>query len=131
MEDAEFIRPLFDEVARSGFGQAFFDILSDDIIFQATGTSPVAGRYVGKQCYMDNVLTPIKERVAAMPIPIVDRVLVDGEWATILFHSEDVSGKNGKDFSMTYCWLIRVADRRIVEIIGFYDQKKMIDLFDD
>jgi hypothetical protein len=42
---------------------------------------------------------------------------------------EGVHGVNGSDFSMQYCWLIRVVDGWITEIIGFYDSKKMNDLF--
>lgn len=129
MANGDFIRELFDDVSRSGFGEAFFNSLSDDIIFHATGTSPVAGRYVGKQSYMENVLKPIKEHLASMPVPIIDKILVEGDWASILFHSENVYGKNGSDFSMMYCWFVHFVDGRIIEIIGFYDQKKIIDIF--
>jgi uncharacterized protein len=57
-------------------------------------------------------------------------MIVEDEWASVFFESEDVRGKNGADFSMQYNWLIRVVGGRIVEVVGFYDQKKMHDVFD-
>lgn len=123
------LEPLFAEVTRSGFGANFLKGLSDDVVFVASGTSPVSGRYAGKQVYVDKVLKPLGEKLETMPIPRVERMIVDGEWASVLFRTEGVRGKNGADFSMQYCWIIHVVDNLIVEITGFYDQKKMIDIF--
>ncbi|MFF4054016.1 nuclear transport factor 2 family protein [Streptomyces chartreusis] len=61
----------------------------------------------------------------------IEEAIVEGEWATVRFRSHDVLGGNGNDFSMQYCWGVRVVAGRIVEITGFYDTKKMNDLFTD
>jgi ketosteroid isomerase-like protein len=63
------------------------------------------------------------------PTPIVQRIIVDGDWATVLFDSTDGRGHNGTDYTMTYCWLMRVEDGLIREVIGFYDQVKVTALF--
>ncbi|WP_275559413.1 nuclear transport factor 2 family protein [Streptomyces sp. 5-6(2022)] len=120
---------VFSSVSTSGFGTKFLDRLADDLVFTATGTSPLAGRYTGKAEYGEKVLAPLHQRLATPIRPTIEQMLVDGEWATVRFRTEGVRGKNGADFSMEYCWLIRVVDDRIVEIIGFYDTKKMLDLF--
>ena len=40
-----------------------------------------------------------------------------------------MTGRNGADFSMQYCWLVKVDGDQIAEVIGFYDTKKMNDVF--
>ena len=126
-------RTLLDEVfagvGDTGFGAAFLAALDDDVVFTATGSSPLAGRHEGKAEYRAKVLDPLHERLATPLAPVVEQTIIEGEWAAVRFRSEGVRGRNGADFSMTYCWLIKVVDGRIVEVVGFYDQKKMHDLF--
>ncbi|MFK4548208.1 ketosteroid isomerase-like protein [Streptomyces tendae] len=119
----------FADVPQSGFTERFTEALADDLVFTATGTSPVAGRYESKTEYQTNVLARLHERLATPIRARVEQVIVEGEWATVRFRSHGVQGVNGIDFSMEYCWLIRVVDGRITEITGFYDTKKMNDLF--
>jgi uncharacterized protein len=59
----------------------------------------------------------------------VQKILADGEWGCVNFRTEGVTGRNGADFSMQYCWLIKVDGDQIAEVIGFYDTKKMNDVF--
>ncbi|GAA1826781.1 nuclear transport factor 2 family protein [Pseudonocardia ailaonensis] len=123
------VEDLFAEVSRTGFGAGFQDRLSDDLVFTVTGTSPLAGRYPSRAEYQEKVLARLHERVATPIRPTVEQVLVDGEWATVLFRTEGVRGHNGADFGMRYCWVLRVVDDLVVEITGFYDSTKMLDLF--
>jgi ketosteroid isomerase-like protein len=123
------VQRAFAGISQSGFTETFTDTLADDVVFTATGTSPVAGRYEGRTEYRTKVLARLHDRLA-MPIRArVEQLIVEGEWATVRFRSHDVRGVNGTDFSMEYCWLIHVVDGRITEIRGFYDTKKMNDLF--
>ncbi|WP_319517739.1 hypothetical protein [uncultured Martelella sp.] len=40
-------------------------------------------------------------------------------------------GKNGADFSMDYCWLMRIKDNFVKELWGYYDTGKMTRLFEE
>ena len=70
-------------------------------------------------------------QLASWPMPIVDTMIVDGNMASVQFHSEGGKGHNGADFNMQYCWVIRLDRERIAEIWGYYDSGKMVALFDD
>ena len=120
---------VFAAVPTSGFGAPFLAALDDDLVFTATGVSPLSGRYEGKKAYVDGVLARLHERLATPLRPTVEQLLVDGEWACVRFRTEGVRGRNGADFSMQYCWLLRVVAGRVTEIVGFYDTRKMADLF--
>ncbi len=123
------LETVFHNVSGSGFGPEFQATLADDVVFTATGESPLAGRYEGKSEYVAKVLGPLHERLATPLTPVVEQMIVDDEWAAVRFRTEGVRARNGADFSMTYCWLIKVVNGWIVEVVGFYDQKKMFDLF--
>lgn len=84
---------------------------------------------MGKQVYLDEVLTPLRGVLETLPVPIVDKILVDCDWAVVNWHSEGVKGKNGADYDMSYVWIMRIAEGKIVEVIGFYDGAKVTAVF--
>jgi len=121
---------IFSSLEESGFGQPFLDVLSDDLVWTATGSSPVAGRYEGKDVYIEQVSSRLHERLGDVSlVPIVEKILADGEWGCIKFRTEGVTARNGADFSMQYCWVVKVDGDLISEVIGHYDTKKMNDVF--
>ena len=124
-----FIEVLFSTVANGGFGNLFLAHLSDDVVWTATGSSPMRGRYVGEREYREKVLDKLHERLEQSPKPTIDRIIADGQWAAVYFHTDGARAISGLDFSMEYCWLMKVEGDKIVEVVGFYDSKKMCDLF--
>jgi len=87
--------------------------------------------------HLSQVLTPLRAVLDSLPVPIVEHIVVDEYWATVVWHSEGVSGKNGADYDMKYSWLMRAQpegvegelELKIVEVIGFYDGQKVTDVF--
>ncbi|OAP64979.1 hypothetical protein AYL99_00951 [Fonsecaea erecta] len=130
-----FIESLFTAVALDNFGTSFAAALSDDLVWTVTGSSPIAGTYNGKQVYIDQVLTPLRDVLVTLPVPIVEHIFADGDWATVNWRSQGVVGKNGANYDMQYAWLMRTAldsdtgARKIVEVIGFYDSVKVTAVF--
>jgi uncharacterized protein len=131
-----FIDSLFNAVALDNFGASFAAALSDDLHWTVTGSSPIAGTYTSKAVYLKKVLTPLRAVLVSLPVPIVEHVVVDGYWVTVVWRSEGVKGKNGADYDMKYAWIMRVADEindgelKIVEVIGFYDGQKVTNVFE-
>ncbi|KIY01884.1 uncharacterized protein Z520_02022 [Fonsecaea multimorphosa CBS 102226] len=129
-----FIESLFTAVALDNFGTSFAAALSDDLVWTVTGSSPIAGTYNGKQVYIDKVLTPLRDVLVTLPVPIVEHIFADGDWATVNWRSQGVVGKNGANYDMQYAWLMRTelddtGARKIVEVIGFYDSVKVTAVF--
>jgi uncharacterized protein len=132
----EFIESLFSAVALDNFGASFAAALSDDLVWTVTGSSPIAGRYEGKQVYINEVLSPIRSVLVSLPVPIVEHIVVDGSWCTVVWRSEGVRGKNGADYDMKYAWIMNVKQEdesdelKIVEVVGFYDGQKVTAVFE-
>jgi len=128
----DFLTTWFQELSDSGFdGNVFLAALSDDLRWTATGHSPVSGTFDGKQAYIDNVYRRLDDRLEKWPRAEVRRIMADGEWGFVEFDGIGGLGKNGTDYTLQYCWVIRVVDRLIVEVIGYYDQSKVNELFAD
>ena len=116
-------------MASTGYSEDFGNALSDDLVWTVTGSSPLAGRYEGKQAYIEGITKPILAKLKSPFCPILDRIIADGEWAAVHFHSKDVKAANGMNYDLDYCWLMKAVDEKIVEVVGFYDQRKVKDLF--
>ena len=125
-----FLTEWFDRLEATGFdGGVFLDALADDLVWTATGTSPVSGTFRGKQSYVDNVWRPLDDHLDKWPKATVLRILADGEWAVVQFRGVGGVGRNGTDYTLEYCWVIRVVDDRVREVVGYYDQVKVAELF--
>lgn len=76
------------------------------------------------------MLIRLHDLLATRPNLIFDAVIVENDMAAVRFHSVGGKGVNGADFSMDYCWMLKIKETKIIEIWGYYHTGKMIDLFD-
>jgi ketosteroid isomerase-like protein len=125
-----FVTDWFARLTESGFDSRIFaGGLADDLVWTATGHSPVSGTCHGKAEYLEKIYRPLDERLERWPRPEVLRILVDGDWCLVEFSGVGGLGRNGTDYSMRYCWVMRVADGQVREVTGYYDQAKVAELF--
>jgi uncharacterized protein len=125
-----FLRDWFDRLALAGWtAEVFLDALSEDLVWTATGSSPISGTYRGRDAYIDGVYRPLDERLESWPRPAVDRIVAEGDWGVVEFSSTGGRGKNGIDYNMRYCWIIHVENELVTEVIGYYDTSTVSALF--
>ena len=111
-----------------GWSTKFNDALADDLLWVATGSSPVAGTYEGKRG------VPGKDHQASGRPPAVMAQACGGEHRRGRRHSmRSVSWRRSScaNFDMQYCWVIRLRDGLIAHVTGYYDSVKMTALFHD
>src|ERR1700727_391124 len=79
----DFVCNLFRDIAAEGFASKFEDALDDDLVWVATGSSPLSGEYKGKQVYLEKIIGQLHTRLQSWPKAIVENILVDGDvgWA--------------------------------------------------
>lgn len=126
-----FIRNLFRDIAADGFARKFEDALDDELAWVATGSSPLSGEYKGKQVYLEKIIGRLHARLQSWPKAVVENILVDGDVACVQFHGEGGVGKNGANFDIQYCWVMKIRNQKIVHVTGYYDSVKMSNLFKD
>lgn len=113
--DAErFLREWFAKLSATGFApEVFLAGLSPDLVWTATGKSPLSGTFHGLAAYLDGVYRPLDERLRRWPDPAVERITAQGDWGVVEFRGEGGVGKNGCDYSMRYCWSMRVENNLV------------------
>jgi ketosteroid isomerase-like protein len=126
------LRAWFARLSESGFSsEIFLAGLAPDVVWTATGNSPVSGTFHGLAAYVAGVYRPLDERLSRWPDPVVERITAEGDRGVVEFRGEGGLGKNGCDYSMRYCWSMRVEGGLVREVIGYYDQNKVDELFAD
>lgn len=123
-----FVTDLFRRVNEEGWAP-FFEALSDDLVWEVTGDSPISRTYHGKDDYLRGCVARLGERLARWPQGTVEQLLVDGDTATVLLRGERGLGHNGTDYTLRYCWVMHIAGERIDRVTGFYEADKVNELF--
>lgn len=125
-----FLRDWFARLAESGWtAEVFLAALDKDVIWTATGNSPISGTYRGREAYVEGIYRRLDARLICWPLAHVERIVADGAWGVVEFSSTGGLGTNGTDYNMRYCWVIHVSDTGVDEVIGYYDQQKVAELF--
>jgi ketosteroid isomerase-like protein len=107
---------------------SFFDLLSDDIEWTITGTSPVSKTYTSRKQFLDEVITPLYARLSKQITPKVRALYADGDTVIALWDGKAVA-KDGKPYNNTYSWYMTMRNDRIVKAIAFFDTLELADLW--
>jgi hypothetical protein len=72
----------------------FFDLLSSDVHWTITGTSPLSKTYTSKKQVLEEVIQPLNARLSKKIVPKVQRLYADGDWVAALWEGE-ATAKDG------------------------------------
>jgi ketosteroid isomerase-like protein len=125
-ETRKFLTNVFAEWLSSGTMNSWFNALDDNLVWTANGAKKNFDEHDdkqnytdGKQNYIDNILGNYKKWVKQPPVPKLQLLIVDGNWSTARLRAS-AETLDGKTLTMDYCWIIRVDNNKVVELIGFY-----------
>ena len=128
--DKELIGAAFDEWVAGTGGP--FALLADDATWTVTGNSPVSRTFRSRQEFLDVVIDPFNARMSERLVPSVRGLFADGDWVIALFDAH-ATARDGTPYDNTYSWYMRLAgegaDRRIVEVIAFFDTIEFTDFW--
>jgi uncharacterized protein len=108
---------------------SFFDLLSDDIEWTITGTSPVSKTYTSRKQFLDEVIAPLSARLSKQITPKVRALYADGDTVIALWDGTAVA-KDGKPYNNTYSWYMTLKNDRIVRAIAFFDTLELADIWE-
>jgi ketosteroid isomerase-like protein len=105
-----------------------YALLADDATWTIVGNSPASRRYDSRQEFLEGVIDPFNARMASPLVPTVRALYAEDDWVIALF---DASGtaRDGKPYTNTYSWYLRLRDGRIVEAIAFFDTIEFTDFW--
>ncbi|WP_231589915.1 nuclear transport factor 2 family protein [Methanosarcina siciliae] len=111
----------------SGAGDVF-DLLTDDMEWTIIGSSPVSKTYTNRKQFLEEVITPLNERLSVKIVPRVRGIYADGDMVIALWDGT-ATAKDGKPYNNTYSWYMTMKNGRIVKVVAFFDTIALADLW--
>lgn len=121
------VRKIFADLEH-GNGDGFFAHVADNVDWTVMGTHPLAGRYHSKAAFRAGTFEKLGKVLPHGTQLRVTNVVVAGDVAVVELVS-DATAQNGMRFDNHYCWLVRFADRTIIEVRAYLDSAKVAELF--
>ena len=111
-----------------GDSQQFFDHVADDVHWTVIGKNPFSGEYRSKGEFLEatyeRLATVLKEPIQ----PHVRRIIAEGDLAVVEWRGHATSIVD-RPYDNDYCWIMRVAEDRIVEVTAYLDGALVEELF--
>ena len=112
----------------AGDSSGFFNAVADGVVWTAIGTTPISGVSHSKQEYMDKTYLPLQAVFAGATSCKVKHVVAEGDAVVVEWHGETPLARGGV-YANDYCWVVRVAGDKLVEVTGYFDTAAVQALF--
>src|SRR5437899_2367308 len=113
-ENKQLLQHAFAELA-NGNGRPFVDSFADDVRWTIVGTTKWSRTYEGKQRVLDELLRPLRERMAG-PVKIAAHRFLADEDCVVVEARGEATTKTGRAYNNTYCWIFRLDGGKVREI---------------
>lgn len=107
---------------------SFFDLLSEDVEWTISGSSPLSKIYKSKKALLDEVIDPLNERLAQKIVPHVRESYADGEVVIVIWDG-NATAKDGQSYDVSYAWFMTMKEGKIVKVTAFLDTLDFADIF--
>lgn len=118
----------FEHLAQ-GNGRPFADLMADDFRWTITGTTAWSRTYEGKEAVTRQLLQPLLAQFADRYRNTAQRFIAEGEWVVIQCRG-NVTTKRGQRYDNEYCYLCRLADGKLRELIEYGDTQLVSTVLD-
>ncbi|RYY55043.1 MAG: nuclear transport factor 2 family protein [Chitinophagaceae bacterium] len=106
---------------------SFFDLLTDDMRWEITGSASLSKTYTGKQSFMDQVIVPLNQRLSQKIKPTVRYLFAENDWVIALWDGK-ATATDGQPYNMSYAWFMQMKDGRIFNVVAFLDGIRFNDI---
>ena len=118
-ENKQLMQNIFSELSK-GNGKPFVDSLADDFCWTILGSTKWSGTYRGKQAVLTDLLKPLFSQFADQYTNTAHRFIAEDDYVVVECRGR-VTTKSGLPYNNRYCWVCRVADGKLQELIEYMD----------
>ncbi|MET0463930.1 MAG: nuclear transport factor 2 family protein [Chitinophagaceae bacterium] len=121
------------KIIKDGFAKwasatgSFFDLLVDDMQWQITGSTSLSKTYNGKKPFIDEVITPLNQRLSQKIVPAVRYLFAEDDWVIALWDGV-ATAADGQPYNMSYAWFMQMKNGRIINVVAFLDGIRFNDI---
>jgi uncharacterized protein len=117
----------FEAMGRSDI-RPLVDLMTDDFAWIIEGQTRFSRRFDGKAAVRDELLKPLFDAFATPYRFVIDEMIAEGDRVVVLGRGE-VRTKSGKDYNNSYCFVLRMAGGRLVELREYLDTALVESVF--
>ncbi|TAM45625.1 MAG: nuclear transport factor 2 family protein [Burkholderiaceae bacterium] len=110
---------VFAETAK-GNGRPFVEALAEDVSWTIIGSTPWSKTYRGKPAVLRELLGPLNAQLAGKNTITAHRFIAEGDQVVVEGRGHNTTNA-GKQYNNRYCWVFRIAQGRVVELIEYTD----------
>lgn len=99
---------------------AFRDACHERLQWNIIGTTPLSGRYDGRDSFFGTVGRELTPRLAGPLRPEVRHIIADGERVAVCFEAHAAT-TDGGSYDQEYCWVLRVREGVVIEGSAYLD----------
>jgi uncharacterized protein len=119
VQNKKLVQDIFDQMAQ-GNTRAMRDAMAEDFRWVFPGNWSWAGSWGPKSVAVDGLLRPLMAQFAGDYRSEADLVLAEGDRVVVQARGYATT-KRGEPYHQTYCFIFRVADGRLTEVIEHCD----------
>lgn len=103
----------------------FIAAMSDDLAWEIMGQSDWSRRFEGRDVVERDLIGPLFNLFATPYRNVAKRIIVDEFDNVVVLAKGEVRTKAGHDYNNDYCFVMRMRDGRVVEILEYADTELM------
>lgn len=107
----------------------FFALVADDVTWTVIGSTEVSGTFTSKAAFTEGALRPLGAVLGPIEAE-VRQVLADGDHVVLRWVGQATT-KYGRDYAQTYCWVMRLAEGKVVEVTAYLDTELLTAVLSD
>lgn len=127
-DNKKLIQDAFTAWAR-GDGNAFFNLLAEDVRWTVIGSTPVSRTYSSRDAFVEGAVKPLTAKLSGPIVPTVRDVIAEGDKVVLQWDGR-AAGKNGTIYHQTYCWVMRLADGKVREGTAYLDTELISQIWE-
>ena len=126
-ENKKVVRQFY-EAGNRGDMETCFGLVADDIRWTNMGTTSLSGTYAGKAELMEKLIGPLFGQLKQGIHMDIQQLVAEGE-RVVAVTSGTAETLDGRPYNNSYCWVIRVQNGKLAEVIEYSDTELITSVF--
>jgi ketosteroid isomerase-like protein len=126
LTNKELIAGAFAALAK-GDGALLVGLMADDVVWTVMGMRTWSGRLEGKMAVLTQLLGPLGAKLTGPVHVEARRIIAEGDMVVVEARGFDNVTREGKSYNNNYCFVMRLADGKICEIVEYLDNMLVAD----
>jgi ketosteroid isomerase-like protein len=127
VENRQMMQDVYAELG-VGNSKPFVECLAEDVRWTIRGTTKWSRTFEGKEAVLTKLIGPLFEQFADRYTATADRFIAEGDFVVAEVQGR-VTTKTGKLYNNRYCYIFRIVDGKVRELIEYLDTQLVVEVF--